>query len=77
MFNGTNNSGKLYDVVNEDGEVLGSFDEIADAVECGRAAPWHAGEVKIRRDVTINARSHARTMVLKAQDRAAMDFGTI
>lgn len=77
LINGTNQSGKLFDVVDEDGVVLGSFDFISEAVECGRAAPWYAGKVNIRRDSKINMQNHARTMALKAEARAAMDFGAI
>lgn len=77
LINGNNASGKLFDVVDEDGGVLGSFDHISDAADCGKAAPWYAGKVNIRRDITINAQNHARTMSLKAEARAAMDFGPL
>ena len=77
MINGTNASGKLFDVVDEDGKVLGSFDHISDAVACGQAAPWYAGKVNICRDRTITAATHSRTMSLAAANRAAMDFGPL
>lgn len=77
LINGNNASNKLFDVVDGDGDVLASFDTIREAVECGRAAPWYAGTVDIRRDITINARQHAVTMKLQADARAAMDFGSV
>lgn len=52
MFNGQNASGKEFDVIDEDGDILGSFEFHADAVACGRAAPWYAGECNIRRDLS-------------------------
>jgi hypothetical protein len=74
MFNGTNPSGKLFDVVDEDGAVLGSFDEIGDAVTCGRAAPWWHGQVNIRRDAGILARRHAANQAYMARRRLELDY---
>ena len=50
MFHGENNSGKEFDVIDEDGELLGSFNHHGDAVKCLRAAPWFAGECRVRVD---------------------------
>jgi hypothetical protein len=50
MFNGHNESGKEFDVIDEDGDVLGSFLDVDDAVKCARAAPWYAGNIRVRRD---------------------------
>lgn len=77
LINGNNESGKLFDVVDEDGQVLGSFDHIDDAATCGRAAPWYSGRVNIRRDIKINSANHARAMAIKAEVRATMDFGAL
>ena len=74
LINGHNKSGKMYDVVDEDGDVLGSFDEIVDAVDCGRAAPWWAGCVNIRRDSSLNAMQHVRDQELKRLARMAFDY---
>lgn len=77
LINGNNKSGKLFDVVGDDGDVLGSFDAVSDAIECGHSAPWYMGKVNIRRDVDINRSNHVRTMKLNAAARAEMDFGHI
>ena len=53
MFNGHNESNKEFDVIDEEHELLGSFDDRDDALRCGRAAPWFAGNVRIRRDLRI------------------------
>lgn len=50
MFNGQNVGGKEFEVIDEDGDVLGSFAECWEAVECGKRAPWYVGKVNIRRD---------------------------
>ena len=50
MFNGTNDSGKEFDVLDEEGVLLGSFEAHGDAIACARHAPWYAGKVGIRRD---------------------------
>lgn len=74
LINGYNASGKLFDVVGEDGDVLGSFDTSSEAIDCARAAPWWAGLVNIRRDRALNALQHARTLELKRLDRLAFDY---
>jgi hypothetical protein len=74
LISGINKSGKMFDVVDEDGDVLGSFDEIGDAIDCGRAAPWWAGSVNIRRDRSLNATQHARHQELKRLARRAFDY---
>ena len=50
MFNGTNDSGKEFDVLDEEGVLLGTFEAHGDATACARSAPWYAGRVGIRRD---------------------------
>lgn len=72
MFNGQNNSGKQFDVINEENEVIGSFDDVADAVACGNAAHWSNGKCNIRRDRSITAARHASTMA--AQKQRMADF---
>lgn len=62
MRNGNNASGMLFDVVDEDGDVIGSFDDIGEAVSCGRSAPWYHGACDIRRDAVIVAEMHASSM---------------
>ena len=62
MRNGNNASGMLFDVIDEDGDVIGSFDDINQAVSCGRSAPWYCGVCDIRRDVGIVASMHASSM---------------
>ncbi|CAG9236891.1 hypothetical protein PSP6_700001 [Paraburkholderia tropica] len=57
MFNGHNKSNWEYDVIDEDGDVLGSFDYAQDATRCATSAPWYAGEVRIRRDHKARARA--------------------
>ena len=74
LITGTNPSGKMFDVVDEDGDVLGSFDEIGDAVSCGRAAPWWAGQVNIRRDGRLYAEQHARHKAIAHQNRLAFEY---
>jgi hypothetical protein len=54
VFNGPNESEKEFEVIDEEGDVLGSFDDRDDALRCGRAAPWFAGNVRIRRDLRFN-----------------------
>lgn len=61
LINGDNQSGKMFDVVDEDGDVLGSFDDIGCAIDYGRTAPWWAGSVNIRRDRSLNAARHVST----------------
>ena len=53
MFHGNNTSGKEFDVIDEDGDVLGSFDLVGDAQACAKSAPWYAGAVRIRRDFRL------------------------
>ncbi len=74
LINGDNKRGKMFDVVDEDGDVLGSFDEIGDAIDCGKAAPWWAGCVNIRRDRSLNAMRHARHKELKRLVRVEFDY---
>jgi hypothetical protein len=74
LINGDNRSGKMFDVVDEDGDLLGSFDEIGDAIDCGQAAPWWAGCVKIRRDHSLDAIRHARHKELKRLARLEFDY---
>lgn len=74
LINGDNQSGKMFDVVDEDGDVLGSFDEIGCAIACGRTAPWWAGSVSIRRDRSLNAARHARQQELKRLARLEFDY---
>lgn len=74
LINGDNQSGKMFDVVDEDGDVLGSFDEIGRAIACGRTAPWWAGSVNIRRDHSLNAAHHARQQELKRLARLEFDY---
>lgn len=62
MFNGQNSSGKQFDVINEDNEVIGSFDDVAQAVSCGNYAHWSHGKCNIRRDRTIAAALHTSSM---------------
>lgn len=71
MFTGNNTSGKEFDTIDEDGDVLGSFDNIGDALACAKAAPWWAGKAQIRRDRATVARRHAETMRLRAEARTA------
>ena len=71
MFNGPNNSGKQFDVINEENEVIGSFDDVAEAVACGNAAHWSHGKCNIRRDRTITAASHASSMAAQKARMAA------
>lgn len=73
LINGNNQSGKLFDVVDEDGDVLGSFDEIDCAIDCGRTAPWWAGSVNIRRDRSLNSIRHSRHQELKRLARVEFD----
>lgn len=74
IITGTNPSGKMFDVVDEDGDVLGSFDHIDDAVACGRAAPWWAGLVNIRRDAAMRARQHAANMAAQRERILAFEY---
>lgn len=74
MINGTNTSGKKFDVVDEDGEVLGSFDDMADALACGKAAPWFAGQVTIRRDSAVHHSDHQRNQEILRANRLAFPF---
>jgi hypothetical protein len=74
LINGNNASGKLFDVVDEDGDVLGSFDHISDATECGRAAPWHAGNVNIRRDLSIANRISKAAQEHQRRVRLEMEY---
>jgi hypothetical protein len=74
LINGNNKSGKMFDVVDEDGDVLGSFDEIGDAIECGHAAPWWTGSVNIRRDRAFHALLHTRNQELQRLARLAFDY---
>ncbi len=62
MYSGKNDSGKQFDVVNEDHEVIGSFDTVSEAVACGKSAHWSEGQCNIRRDITITSRLHASYM---------------
>lgn len=53
MFNGTNASGKEFDVIDEDGEVMSSHDEFADAADALRLAAGFflsRGVCRLRRD---------------------------
>lgn len=74
LISGINPSGKLFDVVDEDGDVLGSFDTSSEACDCARAAPWWAGQVNIRRDRALDALQHTRIQELKRLDRLAFDY---
>lgn len=74
LINGNNANGKLFDVLDEAGDVLGSFDAIGDAIACGHAAPWWAGSINIRRDRALNEIQHARHQELKRLDRLAFDY---
>lgn len=74
LVNGNNASGKKFDVVDEDGEVLGSFDDMGDAFACGKAAPWFAGAVNIRRDVGIHQRSHLKNQEVRRLNRSLFEF---
>ncbi len=73
MFTSTtpNASGKAFDVIDEDHDVLGSFDDIADAAACAKSAPWWSGEVRIRRCCGIVARHHAQELRYRAEAEAA------
>lgn len=73
LISGKNASGKKFDVVDEDGDVFGSFNDMGDAVSCGQAAPWFAGEINIRRDIEIHQRSHLRHQELLRYNRALFD----
>ena len=66
MFSGTNPSGLEFEVIDGDGDVLGSFHAHAEALACGRAVPWYAGDCRIRRDPAVVARLHAETMAHQA-----------
>lgn len=71
MFTGNNPSQKEFDVIDEDGDVLGSFNEVSDALACAKSAPWWHGTIRIRRDRDIVARRHAVAMRDKAEREAA------
>lgn len=71
MFNGKNSSGKQFDVVNEENEVIGSFDTVGEAVACAKSAHWLNGVCNIRRDREITKSMHASTMQAKKLRMAA------
>ena len=64
MFNGTNPSGKLFDVINEDNEVIGSFDDRSDMIACALSAHWSQGECTVRRDQAISDAQHLASRAL-------------
>ena len=61
MFSGKNESGKMFEVINEEREVIGAFDELAGAVACGKAAHWVEGNIDIRRDAEKHASHYAES----------------
>lgn len=72
MFTGKNESGKMFDVINEEKEVIGSFDEIRDAIACVKSAPWYEGDCDIRRSADLREAAHASCM--RAQKTRTADF---
>ncbi len=77
MFSGKNESGKMFEVINEEREVLGAFDELSDAVACGKAAHWTDGVIDIRRDSELYARYYAEGKVRHAAFQRAQLYAAI
>jgi hypothetical protein len=71
MFTGTNPSGLEFDVIDEDGDVLGSFANFSDACACAKAAPWWHGQTRLRRDRATLERRHAAELKYRADAEAA------
>jgi hypothetical protein len=73
MFNGTNASGKEFDVIDEDGAVMSShdnFSEAADALRLAAGFYLSRGNCRLRRDSAIAAGRHASDMRAAALRRA-------
>jgi hypothetical protein len=64
MFAGINDSGKEFDVIDEEREVIGSFDDREEASSFASSAPWYFGACNIRHDKSRRPVGRYRTRVL-------------